>query len=297
MCGQSVLLGPRRFRRQTSIERHDYLPFGEEIYSGTGSRTAALKYILITGSSGLTDKFTGKERDAETGLDYFGARYFSGAQGRFTSPDSTAYSKMTNPQSWNLYSYSFNNPLRYTDPDGHEVRATNCGTEKECQATGYRIEIEGDVSSFKSLGQNASRLADLVGMEQILNVQIADKRPLDGAQRDVAGGFSDLKSNPMNVYLRANPSVFDIDDTRGFINGGMGTIPGANFAETMGHELFGHTWGQLFGGNPMGTKGNLRQSLLGEDAVRRTDPSRGLKTTHSGNEVLTQSDIDRLRHK
>jgi RHS repeat-associated protein len=32
-------------------------------------------------------KFTGKERDAETGLDYFGARYFSGAQGRFTSPD------------------------------------------------------------------------------------------------------------------------------------------------------------------------------------------------------------------
>ena len=72
------------------VERHDYLPFGEVIYSGTGSRTAALKYILITGSSGLTDKFTGKERDAETGLGYFGARYFSGAQGRFTSPDSTA---------------------------------------------------------------------------------------------------------------------------------------------------------------------------------------------------------------
>lgn len=35
----------------------------------------------------MTQQFTGKERDAETGLDYFGARYFSGAQGRFTSPD------------------------------------------------------------------------------------------------------------------------------------------------------------------------------------------------------------------
>ena len=35
----------------------------------------------------VEEKCTGKERDGETGLDYFGARYFSGAQGRFTSPD------------------------------------------------------------------------------------------------------------------------------------------------------------------------------------------------------------------
>src|SRR5947208_16979584 len=77
-------------------------------------------------------QFTGKERDAETGLDYFGARYMSAAQGRFTSPDSTSYSKMRNPQSWNLYAYSFNNPLRYTDPEGHEVQAANCTTEGAC---------------------------------------------------------------------------------------------------------------------------------------------------------------------
>jgi RHS repeat-associated protein len=71
----------------------------------------------------------------EVGLDYFGARYFSGAQGRFTSPDSTAYSKMSNPQSWNLYAYSFNNPLRFTDPTGHEVQAAECKTEQDCQNT------------------------------------------------------------------------------------------------------------------------------------------------------------------
>ena len=63
---------------------------------------------------------TGKERDAETGLDYFGARYFSGAQGRFTSPDRPfADQRPQDPQSWNLYAYGRNNPLLYVDPSGN----------------------------------------------------------------------------------------------------------------------------------------------------------------------------------
>jgi RHS repeat-associated protein len=70
-------------------------------------------------------QFTGKERDSETGLDYFGARYLSSAQGRFTSPDWSArpvavpYSDLTNPQSLNLYAYVLNNPLKNRDLDGH----------------------------------------------------------------------------------------------------------------------------------------------------------------------------------
>ncbi|MCW5964074.1 MAG: HNH endonuclease, partial [Bryobacterales bacterium] len=62
------------------------------------------------------------ERDAETGLDYFGARYMSSAQGRFTSPDKPfADQHIENPQSWNLYTYTLNNPLRYVDPNGEGV--------------------------------------------------------------------------------------------------------------------------------------------------------------------------------
>ncbi len=69
--------------------------------------------------SGRRSRCTGKERDAETGLDFFGARYFSGAQGRFTSPDKPfADQHPKDPQSWNLYSYVRNNPLRYTDSTG-----------------------------------------------------------------------------------------------------------------------------------------------------------------------------------
>ena len=69
---------------------------------------------------------TGKERDAESGLDYFGARYFSGAQGRFTSPDIPLLDQHPeDPQSWNLYSYVRNNPLVNVDPTGNDCIYTN----------------------------------------------------------------------------------------------------------------------------------------------------------------------------
>ena len=66
-----------------------------------------------------TARFTGKERDAESGLDYFGARYFGSALGRFTSPDPLGSSgNPKNPQSWNRYAYVLNNPLALVDPNG-----------------------------------------------------------------------------------------------------------------------------------------------------------------------------------
>ncbi len=71
--------------------------------------------------------FTGKERDTESGNDYFGARYYASNMGRFMSPDWAAkampvpYAKLGNPQSLNLYGYVFNNPLGHADPTGHAV--------------------------------------------------------------------------------------------------------------------------------------------------------------------------------
>ena len=83
-------------------------------------------------------RFTGQYRDAElvssampSGLDYFGARYFSAAQGRFTSPDPLiASAKLEDPQTWNRYVYARNNPLRYTDPLGlYPSPAYNCSDQ------------------------------------------------------------------------------------------------------------------------------------------------------------------------
>ena len=116
------------------VSRHDYLPFGEEIGS-LGGRTAALKYS----ASGTAQKFTGKERDNESGLDYFGARYFSGAEGRFTSVDpENASGDPADPQSWNGYAYARNNPLLYVDPDGRYFVV--CQSDGDC--TTYAVDSE-----------------------------------------------------------------------------------------------------------------------------------------------------------
>jgi RHS repeat-associated protein len=67
-------------------------------------------------------RFTGKERDTESGNDYFEARYYASSTGRMISPDPSGlyYADPSNPQSLNLYSYVLNNPLTYTDPSGEE---------------------------------------------------------------------------------------------------------------------------------------------------------------------------------
>jgi RHS repeat-associated protein len=74
--------------------------------------------------------FTGKERDAESGNDYFGARYYASSMGRFMSPDplGNQVADFSNPQTWNMYSYALNNPLRYVDPTGTDWCAWDDGT-------------------------------------------------------------------------------------------------------------------------------------------------------------------------
>ena len=98
-----------------------FTPFGQEIVGGTPPSLGAQP----SDGTAMRYKFTGKERDAESGLDYFGARYYASNMGRWMSPDWAAkpeavpYSSLDNPQSLNLYGYVLNNPLSKADPDGH----------------------------------------------------------------------------------------------------------------------------------------------------------------------------------
>jgi len=119
----------------TAVARYDYLPFGQEILPPpSGGRAGVLcgSSSCYSLSSAVNQKFTAKERDAETGLDYFIARYYSSAGGRFTSPDKIGFSMAERPQSWNLYTYTLNNPLRYIDPDGHKIECVE--DREQCQA-------------------------------------------------------------------------------------------------------------------------------------------------------------------
>lgn len=99
-------------------KRFDYTPFGEYLtISGRGEW-----YGYLRPDEDI--QFTGQQRDAETGLDYFGARYYSGAQGRWTSPDpiNITWDRLGNPgNTLNKYVYAANNPLKFTDSDGQDI--------------------------------------------------------------------------------------------------------------------------------------------------------------------------------
>lgn len=128
------------------VSRHDYMPFGEELFSG--GRTFGMGYGT---TDGIRQKFTSKERDNETTLDYFGARYFSGGQGRFTSADEFwKDSQIGDPQSWNKYAYVRNNPLRYIDPSGEKATVTITTDEAKKKGT---IEIKASIAIWTKDGK------------------------------------------------------------------------------------------------------------------------------------------------
>ena len=96
------------------ISRRDFYPFGEDIDSSIGARGNIPGFSNI---DNIRQRFTGYQKDAETGLDFAQARYFGSMQGRFLSVDPLG-GIPTNPQSWNKYTYCQNNPTNLTDPMG-----------------------------------------------------------------------------------------------------------------------------------------------------------------------------------
>ncbi|HLG13898.1 MAG TPA: RHS repeat-associated core domain-containing protein, partial [Blastocatellia bacterium] len=121
--------------------RYDYLPFGQELSDSVSGRTTAMGY---NAADSLRQKFTSKERDSESGLDYFFARYYSSAHGRFTSVDPLmANSHPGRPQGWNRYAYAFNNPLRFIDPDGQDPEDENIHKIKTTTTTEVTVQERG----------------------------------------------------------------------------------------------------------------------------------------------------------
>jgi RHS repeat-associated protein len=81
-------------------------------------------------------KFTGKERDSESGNDYFGARFYNSNLGRFLSPDDGTDQDPSDPQSWNLYAYGRNNPLKNIDPTGNACVVAADGSHSDDNSGG-----------------------------------------------------------------------------------------------------------------------------------------------------------------
>ena len=114
---------------------------------------------LDTQTTNNNYKFTGKERDTESGLDYFGARYYASSMGRWMSPDyqdldedgvpdAAPHASLTNPQTLNLYGYVENNSLSKRDFDGHSSWQDCNGGTQQC----WQGDFNGDKDCSGSAG-------------------------------------------------------------------------------------------------------------------------------------------------
>jgi RHS repeat-associated protein len=190
----------------SDVTRHDYLPFGEELFvnMGTGSiRSTTQGYSTGGTNDGLRKKFTGYERDDETGLDFAQARYYSSRQARFLSPDEftggpdelfdfadiasenpTFYAELEDPQSLNKYQYCYNSPLSNVDPDGHSVWTKIVKIAVKTVKTGDAVaavaetfqDVKTVLDSSKSLKERG--IAALSLASEALPVSISDAKDL-----------------------------------------------------------------------------------------------------------------------
>ncbi len=126
------------------VARHDFMPFGEEVAAPIPPQDKRL--------------FTGKERDAETKMDYFGARYYRANLGCFSTvdPELNVKEALVEPQRWNRYAYVTNNPLRYTDPDGKNPLLI---------AGGIGATVYGGWAIYQNISSGAPHWYNNVGVE------------------------------------------------------------------------------------------------------------------------------------
>ena len=225
-------------------------------------------------------RFTGKERDAETGLDYFGARYMSSAQGRLTSTDPVIVTpaRMLDPQMFNLYAYTRNNPLKFVDPDGRDLYLVNDDEEgrqralaqinhhltaKERANIGVRTTADGRhqvyLKDAKAIsGKDASagykRLSTVVG-DSSRDFRFAyltpghgatemTGRPIGaGAVTDFGGGATiNRGGRAVDVFVEQGSGRWNTSTTEGRPS----LTPNTDYM-TAGHELLGETFQYLRG--------------------------------------------------
>jgi len=117
-------------------EYYDLMPYGEVIDAPTTQESVL---------------FTGKQRDAETGYDYFGPRNFNFHNMRWLSADSPLVDNHINePQFWNLYSYVGNNPTKYLDPSGRQSKNVNEKKELKTQETNKESQEQKEEKKIES---------------------------------------------------------------------------------------------------------------------------------------------------
>jgi RHS repeat-associated protein len=203
--------------------------------------------------------FTGKERDTESGNDYFMARYYSSAMGRFMSPDWSAkvapvpYAKLDDPQSLNLYAYVRNNPLSRVDVDGHNDYlwqklknwAEGNGYKTNAQVQGLSVaqtaaNHKGDkdwaINGVNRSGGDTGHPHDFLPGKNKCNEFVGDTLAEAGKQRPEITD-ADGKTRMPNAHELADPSVKipGLSDPKPLSQAQPGDVISQEHGDTYGH--------------------------------------------------------------
>jgi RHS repeat-associated protein len=210
----------------TPIERHDYLPFGEECVSGPCASNPGV-------TSAQPRHFIAKERDVETGLDYFGGRYYAAPAGRFTTTDPvTQQESLSDPQRWNRYAYGRDNPLRYLDPDGRALLLPGRQSSRDqamalanAAMFGHKLSIDpsDSVAALEDTSDIGPPSPTQYALAETLRLAIEDQAP-------VTIGL--VEHSPAVVTGNWENSTIDVSDMAMF-----GSGPGLTAAGKFGHEV------------------------------------------------------------
>jgi RHS repeat-associated protein len=216
LLGSSRLLVTPLTQATVTVEEDlDYTPYG----------------IVASGSAADHYLFTGKERDSESGLDNFGKRYHASTMGRFMTPDPIGImkQKLRDPQQWNMYSYSRNNPLRFMDPTGMYV--ADCGSGvKNCDKQIQNLD-KSLQNALKSKDPNVVKAAQAYGKLGDANgVNVSLVKVVDAKHPDVTG-TTGAQAGTGGFTVDANGKVQQATQVN--IKAGMG---GSQLEETAVHE-------------------------------------------------------------
>jgi RHS repeat-associated protein len=248
---------------------------------------------------------SGKERDTESGNDYFGARYYASSMGRFMSPDWSAkatpvpYAKLSNPQSLNLYAYVFNNPLGAADPDGHWVPLNGDDAARQKQLNGLKSAVgaqagaylydnvvdgkhyvgiysngpDGKGPSFGSINGVSKQFGAIIGDQgREASIQFVSPGTVVGTKNPVKVGPTDAGLSPAATTFSKDGRTATVSIT----SGGFGELNGSytsdghstwnTLGDILSHE-FGHIDSSWYnGGND--TNGN---SIRMENGTRQME--------------------------
>ncbi len=247
------------------LEESDYYPYGGE--------------IPITNGDPNHYKFTGKERDTESGLDNFGARFFTSNLGRFMTPDWAArptavpYAVFGDPQSLNLYTYVENAPVNRVDADGHYC--VMAGLAFWCSADNPPAEATKEANKTNQ-AQNTSLASDVLNIVEVSgSAGVGSHGEIQVGTVEFSGGYNVIGVEGTTGLAGGNANATVLTGVQG-----EAKVPGASVEGKAGAELStkdGATLGATVTGHAGPVSGEVKVDTSGVHTSAKMEANKDIK--------------------